>query len=328
MQPDDLREFSVHWRSLGQVLRETLAGCRESFALVAPFIKRDAFQDLLRAVPSSASITVVTRWRPAEVANGVSDTSVFDEQEADDRITIYLNDALHAKLYMIDSTLAFVGSANCTSTGLSLQDAGSIELLVEIARCPVALAVFVKRLILDSVPATSGIRSAVDALAAQLAASSTRLQLPNSVAAPFSETEREVLARMWLPASRFPDQLFAVYADDAAVSLAAREAGATDLAWIQPPLHLDKRVFESFVREWLQGQPLVHDLNRFLGDGKFFGEIADWFEIHAPTADTRHVTVQKHLQTLERWLLHFCGDLYALDSPNYSERLRLKRPGY
>lgn len=324
MLPDEIPGLSVHWQSLGRVLRNAFSGARDTVVLIAPFIKRDAFMELVELVPANTPIRVVTRWRPAEIAAGVSDTSLLDEQESDSRIKIYLNDDLHAKLYMIDSTRAFVGSANCTATGLSLQGRGNIELLVEAPRCPVALAVFVKRLIIDSELATPAIRAAVDAQAAEIAASSQPVHLPTPAAAA---PQGEALKRVWLPALRFPDQLFAVYADESDPSLAARDAGSTDLAWIDPPPHLDKTSFESVVQQWLQAQPLIRDLNQFLGEGRFFGEISEWMSDHPLLIGTPRLALQKQLQTLERWLLHFCGDLYALDAPHYSERLRFMQRG-
>jgi hypothetical protein len=225
---------------------------------------------------------------------------------------------------MIDATRAFLGSANCTSTGLGFGVSGNIELLAELPRCPVSLAVFVKKLVLGSVAASDAIRKDVDARAAKIA---EQIRQPaNLVTATANGEVSHAASQTWLPTSRFPDQLFAVYSDQPDVSFAARDAGSTDLAWMDIPSGLDRAHFERAVRGWTLDQQIVRDLSEFLGEGKFFGELLDWFSRHVWLMRVPRHVLEKHLQSLERWLLHFCGDLYALDSPNYSERLSIRRP--
>jgi hypothetical protein len=324
MPQDEVSGIQIHWQDLGQLLLDAVSTGKCAIAIVAPFIKCDAFKKLIESAPLCASITVVTRWRPADVAAGVSDTSIFDEQAADSRIKVFLNDQLHAKLYMVDATRAFLGSANCTSMGLGFGVSGNVELLAELPRCPISLAVFVKKLILGSVAATDAIRDEVEARAAKIA--KQNWQPADWVKATENGAVGQAASQTWLPTSRFPDQLFAVYSDQRDVSFAARDAGSTDLAWMDIPSGLDKAHFERTVRGWTLDQQIVRDLSGFLGEGKFFGELLDWFSRRMWLIGVPRPLVEKQLQSLERWLLHFCGDLYTLDSPNYSERLSIRRP--
>src|SRR3546814_17537694 len=54
---------------------------------------------LLGAIPDDIAVTCVTRWRPDEIAAGVSDLEVFDLIRARATGTLLLQPHLHAKLY-------------------------------------------------------------------------------------------------------------------------------------------------------------------------------------------------------------------------------------
>src|SRR5690348_16210342 len=94
-----------------------LLGSAEAEALIcAPFVKLHALSRLLDVIDSAARIELFTRWRPEEVAAGVSDTSVLAVVE-DRGGSVWLHDQLHAKVFRADGQV-LVGSANVTGKAL------------------------------------------------------------------------------------------------------------------------------------------------------------------------------------------------------------------
>lgn len=168
-----------------------------ALTIVAPFITRAGIEPILTTLPPGAGLKVYTRWRPDEVAAGVSDPHIFDLVDARGG-TILLHPIVHAKAYVTGSS-ALVGSANVTGNGLGWGRPGAVEILVETSPADPALTALISVLQATSSTATEADRDAV------LAASAV---LP---AAPLRATVEPVDRTDWLPSYRMPDVLWLVY---------------------------------------------------------------------------------------------------------------------
>ena len=61
----------------GERVKALVAGARSRVVLCSPFIKAKVFAIILDAVPTGVPVRIVTRWRPDEIAAGLSDLEVF-----------------------------------------------------------------------------------------------------------------------------------------------------------------------------------------------------------------------------------------------------------
>lgn len=64
-------------RPLGDAVLDLAASSRREFVMCAPFAKAAVVREVLAAIPEGVQIALYTRWRPDEVAAGVSDTEVL-----------------------------------------------------------------------------------------------------------------------------------------------------------------------------------------------------------------------------------------------------------
>ncbi|MBT3980793.1 MAG: hypothetical protein HOE90_05520, partial [Bacteriovoracaceae bacterium] len=108
-----------------QVRRElalALYSSRSSIIVLSAFIKHNAFEWLRKQIKNTdIEVIVVTRWRLDDLVTKVSDLSVYKQcQELG--WTFKVDERLHAKLFLIDSSIAFVGSSNLTGAGLGLAE--------------------------------------------------------------------------------------------------------------------------------------------------------------------------------------------------------------
>lgn len=176
---------------------QKLAETATSFTIVAPFITIAGIQPVLSALPASAMLEVFTRWRPDEVAAGVSDPRVLNlvSQRGG---TVALQPVVHAKAY-VTATRALVGSANVTANGLGWHRPGAVEILVETQADDPALASLLAVLRATSSEATQADRDAI------LAAATALPRAP--VRTPTDATDRAD----WLPTYRPPQVLWRVY---------------------------------------------------------------------------------------------------------------------
>lgn len=101
-------------------LFETISGyfnqSSDSVYIISPFISENLLCSLLSEIKGK-KIIIITSWRKDYLLTGVSSLGLFKKCQLNNW-TLYVNDNIHAKLYICDLKSAYVGSANCTEHGL------------------------------------------------------------------------------------------------------------------------------------------------------------------------------------------------------------------
>jgi len=297
----------------GASLLELAGSSRREFFMCAPFAKEGVVSRVVTAVPDGVQIRLFTRWRPDEVAAGVSDTGVLQVVRARGGI-VYLHDRLHAK-YFRNESCALIGSANLTATALGWTPSPNLELLVssvddDIRSLETLLAA-------NSTVATDEIAQEVDELAALL-------PTPNAVVADLVAETVEPL--IWVPTLRMPSDLFGAYAGDAEslTSISAR-AAANDLFALDLPGGLSHDQFDMLVGHRLHNQPLFKAIDNYLTEPRRFGEMRD---LLTRVLGLSRDEAEQAWQTVVRWMLEFLPKTYLHKTFRYSEFVALARTGF
>ena len=239
----------------GERLRTLLFGARHRVLLCAPFIKARVLEVVLSVVSNSVPVRIVTRWRPKEVAAGVSDLRVFEVANGRPNTDLALFDDLHAKVYVADDE-CLVGSANLTASALGWTERSNVELLVPVHVADEDVALLLRRLEFAEA-ATFTRRSEVEKEAAAIA---------NAVGGVTTLDEGDDIAewrgkRMvaWLPRCATPDRLYEIYQnhDATVVAEGTKEDGEADLRDLKVPLGLQQTAFNEVVRDTLRVMPAV-----------------------------------------------------------------------
>jgi hypothetical protein len=290
---------------LGDALIKLAASSRREFVMCAPFAKQAVVSRVVSVIPEGVAVVVYTRWRPEEVAAGVSDTEVLTILRSRGG-AVYLHDRLHAKFYRNESQV-LLGSANLTATALGWSLNPNIELLVPSGRDTVA---DVERcLSAESTEATDELAREVEEIAKLLPAPA--LVMPDDMEQP------PELADLWVPQLRMPSDLYSAY-NKGLHSLTSRSAAAAavDLAVLDLPVGLDKRQFDVLVGHRLRRQPLFQDVDQLLEQPRRFGEVRE--KVGRLTGYDR-AQADAAWQTLMRWMLEFLPDRYTHDVKRHSE---------
>lgn len=299
----------MFWRDLFDVARDHASTAEQSVIIASPFVKLEPLAALLRAIPPNIDVELTTRWRPEEVARGVSDTEVLGLVEARGG-TVWLLDTLHAKMVLADQSRALIGSANITAAGLGLSRNPNFEILTSVEVSASTAAALLHDLRLGAVQATAEIAKSVEDMAALMSVE----RLPEDPDAQEIEGPNVV----WIPRFRSPDRLFDLYNDIEWLSKVKESDGAfLDLQALGLPRSLDRTAFNARVRERLLRCPPVAVLDEALAEPQRFGALTA--ALRPVTPDLDHNGRQALLQLLLRWMLFFAGDRYRLDTPNYSE---------
>lgn len=292
--------------NLGGLITEVFEQAVGAVFICAPFVKEDPLRRLLDPLDSSVSIQLVTRWRPDEVAVGVSDTGVLPLVEARGG-TVHLCERLHAKLFRADGR-AVVGSANLTGAGLGWSANPNLELLLEVPAETPAVVALEAKLASCSVPATAEIAVEVERVAALLPSRRVEIGAPAAPTSPSSS---------WHPLLREPADLFVAYSKGPDLLSSTSSAAAhSDLAALDIPPGLSRKPFEALVANRLLQSPLVGEVDSLLAEPRRFGEVS---ELLSERLELDHREAQHAWQTLMRWLNHFLPERYTRTVPSYSE---------
>lgn len=284
---------------------ELASASRRELVLCAPFVKRSVVSQLLSVVGRDVRLVLVTRWRPDEVAAGVSDTTVLDLLRSRGG-TVYLHDRLHAKYYRNENSV-LLGSANLTATALGWAIAPNLELLVETTIDHVDW--LESELMGVGVVATDEIAAEVNELASLLSPE----REPIEIDVTYSHHQ------IWVPSLRLPADLFTAYSRGPhALTTRSANAAMTDLAALDLPVGLRRDQFDRLVGHRLLGHVLFRVVDDFVNEPRRFGEVRALIASHL---NLDREAADESWQTIMRWMLEFLPTRYSRSQERYSEIL-------
>lgn len=293
---------------LGAPLMKLASDARQEFVMCAPFAKKAVVSKIVAAIPSGVRIVLFTRWRPDEVAAGVSDTEVLKIIRSRGGV-VYLHDRLHAKFYRNESC-SLIGSANLTATALGWTQQPNLELLV--ASDDSQIRLLERTLIDQSMVATDKLAREIEEIADQLP-TTTVIEMIDEAPDPV----------MWIPRLRMPSDLFTAYSGGAG-ELATRSANAAaaDLQVLDLPSGLARNQFELLVGNRLQGQAIFTRIDEFLTEPRRFGEMRDFL---TRISGLDRLQSEASWQTIVRWMLEFLPKRYLHNTFRHSEVVSIAR---
>jgi hypothetical protein len=108
-------------------LKSSVKEAERSVTLLSAYIKIAALAWVDDCIGSkSLNISFVARWRPNDLLSGASDLEAYEHARARGW-KFGIDPSLHYKIYLVDDRVALLGSANLTSSGLHLEEAGNLE---------------------------------------------------------------------------------------------------------------------------------------------------------------------------------------------------------
>lgn len=111
--------------SFSQDLLNSISKCQKSFVACSAFIKSKALDTLLAGKPD-IEVVIVARWQKQDLISGASDLETY--QLCKERGWKFgLSQNYHGKVYLVDQSSIFLGSANLTQKGLNFGSLSNIE---------------------------------------------------------------------------------------------------------------------------------------------------------------------------------------------------------
>jgi len=305
--------------SLGEQLETICVEAINEVVLVAPFVKEHVLKRLLDCISHEVSVKVVTRWNPYEIQAGVSDLSIWPLIRARENTSLFLCSHLHAKYFRVDSR-CLVGSANMTGKALGWNKMPNLELLVSLDYQSQNLPEFEQELFANSIAVNEYVHQytleAVAALPVIVKPIEDEKQEPTET----EDTESgRVLPAYWLPATRFPENLYKAYCGEQdKLTGASRASTESDLAFLSIPPGLSNTSFNLLVGAMLLQSPIISEIDSFLTLPRRFGAVTAFLR-SLPCAELPDFEANYSWQTLVRWFLLFLPHRYSKVKSHYSE---------
>ena len=123
-----------------------------SVKILSAYITDSAVNTHKESLRSNGNTTIVARAIPQDFLAGSSTISAF-ESLLDMGVDLRIHPLLHAKLYLINESIMFLGSANFTNNGLSISGKGNLELMTKVT-ADEEDRLIVNSIIAESIPLT------------------------------------------------------------------------------------------------------------------------------------------------------------------------------
>lgn len=288
----------------GDDLVAIISEAKREAVIAAPFIKIGALSKLLSRLPhSSIKTSIITRWRPNEVALGVSDLEVFDLTCELTNTELFIQPNLHAKYFRVDDT-CIAGSANITNPGLGWSSPGNLEIMVSIDRDDAFS--FERRLFHLAFLASNDLRYEIKAEADRLKGEGlTSATTDNDHA---SDRKQSIF---WLPLCPKPEQLFQIYSELQLHTLieSTIQSGINDLKNLGIPKGLSEDNFYNYIRSAIAQSRIYETLTKYDSNGVSADEGTSLLTEQLDSGALIY-TPDDHWEIVKAWLLYFMPDAF------------------
>ena len=310
-----MNHIGLVWSPVYRVLEKRIEEGDDIILILVPFAKLAALQQLHWVHTKKVKLKVICRWRPEDLASGVSDVEVFTYLK-ESGCQLFINRDIHLKLYVFASNAAFNTSGNLTLRGLGYSENANIEVGNMVS---LTLQDWTK--IYEIINAS---RQMDDALYKRYKAFiEQRPDLGAPKAFPDLIPPAKTHTISSLPATESPARLADFYFDPNPGRFTPEEVrrAAHDLTTFRilpglAKLEFDKQLGESFCRT-----PFVADFVELLKDKRSlrFGAVNDW--IHQKCEDVPlpyRWEIKENTRIFYDWLVHYISDI-SWDRPKHSQ---------
>ena len=290
--------------SFNETLEAQLSNA-SSVKILSAYITESAVNSHNESLRSNNNTTIVARAVPQDFLAGSSTITAF-ESLLNMGVDLRIHPSLHAKLYLINESVMYLGSANFTNNGLNISGGGNLELMTKVTADEEDL-LMVNSIIAESIPLTKSILENMKELLSDIT-----LELAQHDLTRWPEGFLEQPTELWM--SDFPllnpmenkDDVFKTKHDEHLFNCEISELTKATIK--------SSRVFR-----WLMTSLEEHDDKCF-----YFGELSTAIQ-QALQDDPR--PYRTDVKALTQNLLGYCqvylNDKVLVDRPRHSQRIKL-----
>jgi hypothetical protein len=295
-------------RPLGNVVQDLLEAESGPVIIVSPFITMSAFQRISEFIEADASISVLTRWIPSEVAVGISDPRIYPiVVNGYPGRSVSILRSLHTKLYMRGER-ALIGSANLTHPGFGWAFHSNEELLVEVSSNLDALRQIVHRMQQNATVVDQQIYHHIMDQSSKIHQWSSIMYdiQATHIGDEFTNPNASTTSRVtWCPKTSQPNTLHRYYQGQTSHLLAeTMKTAPSDIAYLRVPIGLKKSDFENYISDTLAKEKVITLFDDAIRHDDPIGTFSELMGMSRDAAEASFEIVQN-------WVFKFLGDRYS-----------------
>ena len=292
----------------------------EHLYILCPFINTNLLKSLLR---DRQNVTIVTSWRKDHLLSGVSNLDLYALIKENPTWDLMINDRLHAKIFTRGFSDMICGSANLTRRALEDQDNGNFEFLTY-QKVEVIDEDSIKNILQHSMQMADEI---YDVYIEWFNENQEDFEMPDDDSI-FLPPQADSYLISQLPASLSPSRIWALSNEGVLPEDIWGESDALrhdlKLYGIDCKNYDNRENFYNDLSENFLAHPFISSFVEVLGGGEmYFGAVKAW--VHQTCTDDPvpyRKEITGYVQSLFSWMVELNPTIYAVDRPNYSQRIR------
>ncbi len=293
--------------------------------LCVPYIKTKILAKLIANVKNK--IIIITTWHPNDLLSGSSELELYSFCK-ENKITLYINNKIHLKVYSINLESGIVASGNISHNGL-MPD-GNYEVATIIEKLSGEDRLYFEKIRNEATLVDDEIhRQYKEWYDKQPKEIQKEIKLEDIISIP----QRDYFLRSALPMTRDLDELIEGYvkinsglepSDDTITSSCIYH----DLANYQLELELSKEEFVKKLKTQFFSHPFIKKIDEFIAPEAYWGSIRIWIRDHCTDVPLpRPWELTENVQILYNWFIELGDGKYVRDIPGArSERIRKIHP--
>lgn len=279
--------------------------------IFSPFIKIAALSTSIEGFEKKIE-AIVTTWRPIDIANKVTDISIYSLCKSYD-IKLLINNKIHLKSILAeDFTNCIISSSNITNRGLAISIPYNYELGTIIENLPVEAKCYFDKIIEDSILVTDEYYKAVEQQTLLLP--EVLYDIPESFIVPTNS--KEFFLTSDLPYFDRPEELCEFNRNKEKYSEVEVRSIIHDLRLYNCDSVGDTQEIKKCLKIGFNNNSFIRKFLEFNNEGKYFGELSSW--LHNTLDDVpspRRYEVKEYLVRVLKYINFFLEDAYAIIVP-------------
>lgn len=294
----------------------------DSFTIFVPYIQSDVLIKLLEGTKNNPINTIVTSWKPKDVALGISDIEVYPYCR-DNNINLLINNRIHLKAYSINEyESCLVTSSNISTRGLAIASNFNFELGTFVQNLDTGDKIYFDAIIEGSTKIT---QNYYDQVKSQLSDLELRKDMGDDFEIQLDESAKDFLLTS-LPMSDDVDILTKVYLGDVGkIGEEIIRSAEHDFRLYSIPKNLSPDSFRERLKKAYFSHPFINAFLEYNGEGKHFGELTKWLHNNCTTVPTpRRFEMKEALQRLFKFTVSLSDGIFESSVP-YGKSQKLCR---
>lgn len=288
--------------------------------IFAPYIKVEILSKLLEDI--SKDIVVITTWKPSDILKGSSELELYPFCK-ENKITLYLNNKIHLKVYSNNLDSAIISSGNVSQRGLMSN--GNYEIANLIEKVSIQDRLYFEKIRNESILVTDEIyEQLIDWYNNQQKEKPKDIELEEII----SISKKDNFLISALPMTKNIELLVEGYENITSGKEPSPDPEISacifhDLTNYNIESGLTKEEFLKKLEKEFFTHPFILKIDEFIRPEAFFGRIKEWIQDNCtdvPVPSRRELT--ENVQVLYEWFEKLGNGKYAIDVPGaHSQRI-------